>query len=911
MIPRSLLPALAAVVLGGAAFHAVAAVARAPIPDGVDEGTVLLGELNCTACHVPTASAAPRFEASGAPPFRHGGLRLSPSWVRDWLVDPAKTKPGTHMPALLGPIPEPERPAAAEALAQFLAAVRGTADGVQVGADPTRVEKGRKLYHSVGCVACHAPETAPAETSAETFQKAKDTAVPLGDLARKYFAGDLARFLRDPLAHRPGGRMPSMNLTAGEAEDVALYLLRDQLAALQSGTGAAQRISGLRYELFERDGNSLDEVLQGEPKATGVAAAPDISMPHPQGHWGVRYRGILEVEQEGEYRFWVRSDDGSRLVVDDAKVVDNDGVHPASEKAGKVTLKPGLHSIEISFFQGGGETEFEVRWARPGQKREPIPRNVLSHDGRPLLPVGFADLTPDAAKVSQGRQLFASLNCVACHAVEDTAPAPASRSSKSLADLAPGAERGCLATTPPPNVPRFDLSESQRKALRRTVAQAVAGATPASPAEDIRLTMARLNCFACHSRDGVGGPAASGRADWFQVVGEADLGDEGRIPPHLAGVGAKLKASALQAVLGQGSKVRPYMAARMPVFGAASARLAAVFKAADTRPDAQPVPAFGVNDAKAGWKLAGRDGLGCVSCHTFTTFGSLGIPALGLDRMAERLEWDWFRRYLPDPAALRPGTRMPTFWPEGLAVNKAVLGGDTGAQIRALYAYLSDGSKAEVPTGLVRGRKELVVDDEAVIYRNFIEGAGPRAIGVGYPGHANLAFDAQSSRLALIWQGPFIDMARHSTDRGVGYEPPLGDHRIALPDGPAVAVLASSDAPWPAAGSGDVRFLGYRLDTRQQPTFRYRVAGVEVEETPLPKPGTLDMTLVRTFRFLGTPPAQTWLRLAKGGLKAAGPVFTFENGLRISVQGADAVVQGDELRVPVAKAGEIVVEMTW
>ena len=28
----------------------------------------------------------------------------------------------------------------------------------------------------------------------------------------------------------------------------------------------------------------------------------------------------------------------------------------------------------------------------------------------------------------------------------------------------------------------------------------------------------------------------------------------------------------------------------------------------------------------------------------------------------------------------------------------------------------------------------LVVENEARIYRNFIEGAGPRAIGVGYPG---------------------------------------------------------------------------------------------------------------------------------------------------------------------------------
>jgi hypothetical protein len=280
--------------------------------------------------------------------------------------------------------------------------------------------------------------------------------------------------------------------------------------------------------------------------------------------------------------------------------------------------------------------------------------------------------------------------------------------------------------------------------------------------------------------------------------------------------------------------------------------------------------------------------------------------------MAERLEWDWFRRYLPDPAALRPGTRMPTFWPEGQAANRTILNGSTDAQIQAVYAYLSDGAKAEVPSGLIRGKKEIVVDDEAVIYRNFLEGAGARAIGVGYPGHANLAFDAQNLRLALIWQGSFIDMARHSTDRGTGYEPPLGDHRIALPDGPSFATLADSNAPWPTAGPGGGKFLGYRLDTRQQPTFRYRFAGLDIEETPLPRPGPVDMTLVRTFRFQGTAAGPLWLRVAKGTIGKAGDGFTVDGALKVNIRGGGTpVVAGDELRVPIDPAKELVVEMTW
>jgi hypothetical protein len=221
----------------------------------------------------------------------------------------------------------------------------------------------------------------------------------------------------------------------------------------------------------------------------------------------------------------------------------------------------------------------------------------------------------------------------------------------------------------------------------------------------------------------------------------------------------------------------------------------------------------------------------------------MGIPALALDRMHERVRWDWFRRYMPDPASLRPGTRMPSFWPEGRAANTEILDGNTDQQIKAIWAWLAGGAKADVPAGLIRSRQEVVVDKEAVIYRNFIEGAGARAIGVGYPEHANLAFDANNTSLAMIWQGGFIDMSRHSTDRGVGFEPPLGDQVVKLPGGAPFAVLGASDAAWPkdSGKAAGYRFLGYSLDDVRRPTFRYAFGGIRVEDTPVPKAVDVDV----------------------------------------------------------------------
>jgi hypothetical protein len=109
---------------------------------------------------------------------------------------------------------------------------------------------------------------------------------------------------------------------------------------------------------------------------------------------------------------------------------------------------------------------------------------------------------------------------------------------------------------------------------------------------------------------------------------------------------------------------------------------------------------------------------------------------------------------------------MPTYWPEGKSVRKDILEGNTERQIDALWQYLSEGGKAQIPVGLGPQPIPLVPTDEVLIYRNFIQGAGSRAIAVGYPEKIHLAFDANAMRPALLWRGDFIDASKHWVDRG-------------------------------------------------------------------------------------------------------------------------------------------------
>ena len=100
------------------------------------------------------------------------------------------------------------------------------------------------------------------------------------------------------------------------------------------------------------------------------------------------------------------------------------------------------------------------------------------------------------------------------------------------------------------------------------------------PAEIIARTLTTFNCYACHERDKVGGPEEA-LNKLFQTT-QPEMGDEGRVPPPLDGVGAKLNPDYLKQILDKGAHDRPYMHTRMPGFGAANVgQLAEAFAALD------------------------------------------------------------------------------------------------------------------------------------------------------------------------------------------------------------------------------------------------------------------------------------------------------------------------------------------
>ena len=202
-------------------------------------------------------------------------------------------------------------------------------------------------------------------------------------------------------------------------------------------------------------------------------------------------------------------------------------------------------------------------------------------------------------------------------------------------------------------------------------------------------------------------------------------------------------------------------------------------------------------------------------------------------------------------------------------------------------------------------------EGEAIIYRNFIEDAGPRAIGVGYSEGVHLAFDANNLRLALIWKGEFIDGARHWVGRGQGYQPPSGEEVIKLPKGVAIAQLDSAEAPWPKEEyrTSDLRFKGYKLNKRQQPTFLYERGNVSIEDMPLPREGKINRTL--KFKSSGKSPDNLYSRVATGNLSGNGNTITLDETLNI-LSASKPIIRNGEALVPIHfENGSATIELTY
>jgi len=742
------------------------------------------------------------------------------------------------MPNALAKLDQSERDETAKALTHFLLSLKKNDFSLQAP-DAVAANHGKKLFHSRGCVACHSPRD---EDGAELL---KSKSAPLGALEKKYSVKSLTKFLQHPHTSRPSGRMPDMLLQGQEAENIAHYLLREtrvpgHLAFTMYGGQVWEGLDSDKV-VAERAGQIKDFTLKSFGKVKHNIA--------------LEYKGWLNIAQAGSHTFFLEMNGGS-LLIDGKQIIHEKPSNRRGPKnlKGTAELQAGWREIQLTYFHTGRGPKFAFEMEGPQFKRGPIPSSLLSVSDKPIP--AFEALKVDAKLARRGREHFMNMGCASCH--DDLKITP--KLEVPFAKLSAG--KGCLSETRG-KWPHFDLSAEQRNLIAKALPSAEKKAL--NNRQKIDKTLVSFNCLACHDRGELGG-IDSDRDPYF-TGSHPELGNQGRRPPPLSHIGAKLTPAWIKDVMLHGKRQRKYLDANMPQYGEENiGHLVELFGKVDTLEKVTFPKVANIQESKnAGYEMMGTDGFSCIACHDFNGQAG-GAGALDVVHLTDRIQKNWFHLYMRDPARFHATVTMPSYWPGGQSIRPNVLKGDSAQQIEALWTYLADGSRAKKPKGLSRQSNELHVSDVAEIARG--RGTvGFRGIAVGYPEQINLAFDSEEMALRLLWKGDFVNINHGSFKAS-------GSNKVPFPPGIPFHRLKSMDDDWPYKGKTDhtfphdhgYQFRGYRLDAQRRPTFQYRYGDITVDdffEDVLEKDGVAKFK--RTFSF-DSPSAQKlfYFRAASG-----------------------------------------------
>ncbi len=705
----------------------------------------------------------------------------------------------------------------------------------------TQAQAGSLLISELRCAACHG--------GVERGSVPDKIAPDLSDVGARVSPEYLRRYLASPLLAHPGTTMPDVLASSQpEAE-------RDRIAEALTHFLVSQSKA-----VFQKDAPQQVDRQQGKALFHSVGC--------------VACHGPKEA-LDGSLQKPKRNDEEDDE--EDKALAAKKAVKPLAVTLGHVGSKYSVKSLSEFLFQ-----PLRVRSSgrMPDMKLTPAESlAIASYLMEEQAPPGKA-LVPEATLVAKGRKHFQELNCAACHSLPGIAAAPAVGSLRT-ADLT----RGCLSKTSGRS-PRFYLEEAQVKAI---VAALRGEPTADSDKVVVAKTLTAFHCVACHVRDDFGGVHDAHNP--FFAGSELKLGDDGRIPPPLTLVGAKLQPAWMKKVLFDGESVRHYMATRMPQYGSANLQhLPAVFTRLDVLNGPQmkiPNPESRTESERqrekllraAGRELLGDKGVNCIACHNFN--GKAAHTNQGIDLLTSypRLQPVWFNSYVRNPGAFRPRTVMPTAWPSGIAAHKTILDGNTDMQIEAIWYYLSLGTSAADPSGIKSVSTKLTVDDQAKTHRGRSRVAGFRGIAVGLPEKLSYAFNAETGTLSAVWQGDFIGV--NWSGQGSGDFNPASEP-ITLAQDVSFVALADENATWPLLPvmtkeartnpnplypkNVGYQFRGYFLGESSIPTFQYRSGTIEIEDRSAAIGTAEQRQLKRVLQFDSPSPQTVWFRALTGDI---------------------------------------------
>jgi cytochrome c2 len=604
-----------------------------PGADRLNTGVFLVERYGCFGCH--KIKGWENLRKIG-PDLTKIASKTSEDWIIRWVKRPHDFRP-TRMPQIWDVRVQETGDQKLRNNAEASAAVAYIMERSETTSYPEppagNLAAGRKLFESVGCLACHrvgddrrglVPTALPDGSEATIDATAFRTHGPnLDGTGSKVKPGWLYAWIRNPKGYWHETKMPNLRLTEAEAADITAYLM-----SLKNDTFMASPRATL-------DAKVRDQIVKEYLLAQYTEAESKTRLDGMDDHARTLFLGEKTIGRYGCFGchtipgFEKASPIGVELTEEGSKLVERLDFG-FEEETIPHTLPAWIHRklMEPRVFDRDKNKRPEDLLRMPkffftDAEADLIVTAVLSMTKEQIPLAAQKQLSPDDKAVQEGSRIVRNLNCRGCHVVGEKG----------------GTIRAVIENELVNSGVDQDTARIQTVALSPPV------------------------LFEPHSKIGEGSRV---QTPWLHYF----LGDPS-------------------------NRIRPWLPIRMPTFDLTEAEINTVtryFAAMDKVPyPFAPKPVATAEQLRVGQDLFTK--WQCVKCHMVAGKLPNQEPvnmAPDLANIPGRLRADWIAQWLKDPGRIQPGTRMPSDFPETASDNAypEILGGDQAKQIDAVRAYL-------------------------------------------------------------------------------------------------------------------------------------------------------------------------------------------------------------------------------
>lgn len=492
-------------------------------------------------------------------------------------------------------------------------------------------DRGREIVERYGCARCHA-------IPGVDRTRRPGLAMPQASQINRDW---LARWLRDPQSVRPGTRMGSPGGTPAEIEElISLLLVFLRMPDITERIEPKWRCGDRRDPL---DGRELGVTISaGRKRFYELGCSACHAPENPREIDATRAPSLADLGSKWSKAYL-------RELLQDPL-----GRHPNGGMPGYQLNRTELDGLVAYMSRFHGLDPLPGVAARTSTAR-------AGHAG----PGAVTASQPDPQVLEQGKRLIQRRGCYACHHHPENklmeGPVLGATSKKPAT--------GCLRPDRAASVaPFYLLKPDDRAAVETFLAGRPPNPSQVASGELAEKTIRhRLDCFACHLRDGAGGEQLA-RTLTPYLASDRTANKTAILPPDLSGVGSRLLPAWIDdSLAGNAPSNRPWLTVAMPRFWLTDAertQIARRLAVADEIPGlaAGAQPAVPAELQSASTALLGSRGFNCANCHWLGTGRSQDTKsAPDLSLASRRVSRAWYDRWLAGPSRIVPGTPMPAF----------------------------------------------------------------------------------------------------------------------------------------------------------------------------------------------------------------------------------------------------------